>query len=73
MRDNEEREDKPVEIFCPICGFTTPVNQVDEKYATLTREEKVSYVKMLQKSDHPVFTCGKCDNPGQSADIMEVR
>ena len=73
MSDIEERDEKPVEVYCPICGFTTPINEVDEKYTALTREEKVSYVKMLQKSDHPVFTCSRCDNPEQSTDIMEVR
>jgi hypothetical protein len=62
-----------VEIFCPICGFTTPVGQVDDTYKTLSREEKVSYVEKLQKSDHPVYLCSNCDNPEQSADIMEVR
>ncbi len=73
MSNGEKREDKPVEIFCPICGFTTPVNEVDDKYSTLTRKEKVNYVAMLQKSDHPVFTCSRCDNPEQTAGIMEVR
>ena len=73
MNDSEIREDNPIEIFCPICGFTTPVNDVGEKYKAMTREERIDYVRMMQHSDHPLFTCDRCDNPEQSAEIMEVR
>ena len=70
---SEHNEDRPVEIFCPICGFTTPVARVDDAYTGLSREEKVRYVRKLQKSDHPVFVCSNCDNPQQTPGIMEVR
>jgi len=73
MGQKESREDKPVEVFCPICGYTSYVKHVDEQFDTLPREEKVKYVKALQLSEHPVFTCGKCDIPEQTARIMEVR
>lgn len=73
MSEIQKNDEKPVEIYCPICGFTTPVKQVDDQYTAMNRDEKISYIKMLQRSDHPVFTCSKCDNPEQSADIMEVR
>ena len=73
MSEKNEKDDKPVEIFCPICGYTTYVNQLDEKYAGLARDEKIQYVKTLQHGDHPVFLCSKCDNPEQTPGIMEVR
>ena len=65
--------EKPVEIFCPICGFTSLVKEVDDEYAVLPRDEKVAYIQKLQESGRPFFLCTRCDNPEQSAKIMEVR
>jgi hypothetical protein len=73
MSDYDNREEKPVEIFCPICGYKSFIGKVDEKFAVMPRDEKVEYVKTLQLSGNPVFICSKCDNPEQSARIMEVR
>ena len=65
--------DKPIEIFCPICGYATPVNEDNPELEGLSREEKVIKIRKLQKGEKPVFTCSGCDNPEASADIMEVR
>lgn len=73
MRSYENQEEKPVEVFCPICGYKSFIRKVDEKFAVMPRDEKVEYVKTLQMSGNPVFVCSKCDNPEQSAKIMEVR
>ena len=73
MSEYDNKENKPVEIFCPICGFTSYINQVDEQFEDMTRDKKVEYVKTLQKSEHPVFMCTRCENPEQTPGIMEVR
>jgi hypothetical protein len=65
--------DKPVEIFCPICGFTAPVKDDAPEFAGLSRAERVEKIKIIQKSDHPLVECDGCDNAEASAEIMEVR
>ncbi|MBN1686156.1 MAG: hypothetical protein JW852_05850 [Spirochaetales bacterium] len=73
MIDEDNKANRPVEIFCPICGYKVLINEVDEDYAGLPREKKVDYVRTLQKSGHPMFTCTRCENPEQTARFMEVR
>ena len=73
MVDDEKRDDSPVEIFCPICGYTTVVKEADRGLEGLSRDEKIQAVKKLQQSDHPIVECSGCDDPKQTAHIMEVR
>ena len=65
--------DKPIEIHCPICGFSTYINDPDKSFDGLSRDEKITKIKSMQKSDQPVFTCDGCDRPDQTAGIMEVK
>jgi hypothetical protein len=73
MSDTAHTNDKPVEIFCPICGYTTLVKEADHGLEGLSREEKIKAIQKLQESDHPIVICKGCDDPGQTAKIMEVR
>ncbi len=69
----DDRDNRPVEIFCPICGYTTAVKEADYDLEGLGRDEKIQKIKELQGSDHPVVVCKGCDDPEESARIMEVR
>ena len=66
-------EKKPIEIYCPICGFTSPLSDPDSSWAGLSREEKIERMKALQESDTPIFLCKGCVNPADSAKILEIR
>ena len=70
---SDKNDQKPVEIFCPICGFTTTVKETDHGLEGLSHDEKVEAVKKLQQSEHPIVVCKGCDDPEQTAKIMEVR
>lgn len=69
----DQKNDKPVEIYCPICGFSTLVKETEHNLTGLSRDERVRRVKELQAGDTPIFMCDGCDNPEQSAGIMEVK
>ena len=73
MSDANERDDTPVEIFCPICGYATAVKETDHDFEGLTRSEKIEAIKALQESDQPIVVCKGCDDLKQTARIMEVR
>ena len=66
-------DERPVEIFCPICGYSTTVKETDHGLEGLSHEEKVEAVKKLQQSGEPIVVCSGCDDPEQTARIMEVR
>ena len=65
--------EKPIEVFCPICGFNSPFNEIDEELKSLPREEKLQALNQRQKEGEPVFTCSGCDDPEGSAKIIEFR
>jgi uncharacterized Zn finger protein (UPF0148 family) len=73
MSDVKKRDDTPVEIYCPICGYTTAVKETDHHLEGLSRQEKIEAIKALQESDQPIVVCKGCDDPKQTARIMEVR
>lgn len=65
--------EKPIEIFCPICGFKTYVNNSDETIADLSRAEKIKHIQKLQKSERPFFLCNGCENPKATSEVLEIR
>ena len=73
MSDDTGANNKPVEVFCPICGFATPVKDADHGLNGMSREDKIDAVKKLQQSDTPIVVCKGCDDPAETAKIMEVR
>ena len=66
-------ENKPIEVYCPICGFNESINSDDVRLKGKSREEKLVEIRELQNSETPFFTCDKCDSPAQSAKIIEIR
>ena len=66
-------EKKPIEVFCPICGFQEAINSDDSRLSGKSREEKIAAIRALQESEEPFFTCDKCDSPAESAKIIEIR
>ena len=50
-------EEKPIEIHCPICGYTTFINDPDSSMKGLTREQKIERIRSIQSGDTPFFTC----------------
>lgn len=70
---SDSNEAKPVEVFCPICGYSTTVKETDHGLEGLSREEKVEAVKKIQQGEEPIVVCNGCDDPDQTAKIMEVR
>ena len=64
--------EKPIEVYCPICGFREAINE-DEKLAGLSRSDKIKQIRTLQTSKDPYFTCAGCENPKESAKILEIR
>lgn len=72
-KSKDSRDERPIEIYCPICGYITPINITDESLESLPREKKLAKLKALQRSDHPFYTCGGCSDPEGSTGILEVR
>lgn len=68
-----EAERRPIEVYCPICGFHEAVNCEDERLAGLSRDAKIERIRELQESDHPFFTCDGCGDPTGSARVLEIR
>ncbi len=66
-------ESKPIEVYCPICGFKETLNADDARLAGLSREEKIARIREFQASDEPFFTCDGCDSEKESAKILEIR
>jgi hypothetical protein len=64
---------KPIEVYCPICGFNEAINSDDARLKGKSRDEKIVEIRALQDSDAPFFTCDKCDSPAESAKIIEIR
>ena len=65
-------ESKPIEVYCPICGFHESLNADDNRLAGLTRKEKIARIREIQASDQPFFTCDGCGNEKESAKILEI-
>ena len=72
MSENES-DQRPVEVFCPICGYTSAINDPDDAFATMTREEKLRRIRAIQQSGRPVYTCSGCEDPQQSAQFLEIK
>ncbi len=66
-------DEKPVEVFCPICGYHAALNDPEESMSKLTRAEKVEKIREMQKGDHPYVMCRNCRNPQDSVRILEIR
>lgn len=66
-------EQKPIQVYCPICGFEEALNTDDPRLAGLDRAGKIIRIRELQASNQPFFTCDRCDNPASSAEILEIR
>ena len=64
--------EKPIEVYCPICGFHEALNE-DENLVGLSRSDKVKKIQTLQASNDPYFTCAGCEDPKESAKILEIR
>ena len=70
---SKRMEDKPVEVYCPICGFSEPINDPIPALEDLTREERVAHLRMIQNSENPLFLCKGCENCEDTARILEIR
>ena len=68
--DNDER---PVEVFCPVCGYTSPINDPDKTLESLPRDEKLRRIRLMQEGENPPFTCSGCDDPEGSVRVLEIR
>ena len=73
MIDKQAENDKPIEIYCPICGYASYINVPDASLDGLSRDEKMAKIREMQRGDHPAYTCDGCDSPDQTAGIMEIR
>jgi hypothetical protein len=66
-------KDKPIEVYCPICGFREDINSDDDRLRGLSREKKIAKIRELQGSAAPFFTCDGCRDGVESAKILEIR
>lgn len=66
-------DEKPIEVHCPICGYTTFINDPDSSMKGLSREQKIERIRKMQAGDAPIFTCSGCDAPEKTPNILEIR
>ena len=66
-------EQKPIEVYCPICGFSESINDPIPSLEELSREERVAHLRMIQKGDNPLFFCKGCVNCEDTSRILEIR
>ena len=71
--ESNNKNAKPIEVYCPICGFHEAINSDDSRLKGASRSEKIAEIRALQSSENPYFTCDRCDDPTGSADILEFR
>ena len=66
-------EEKPIEVYCPICGYTTLINVPENSLSGLSRDDKVSRLREIQHGPSPFYTCSGCKTAKDAAAILEIR
>ncbi len=64
--------DRPIELFCPDCGYELSIVEANPGRYGKSREETVNVMRIFQATDHP-WICIKCKNDNNKSVPLEVR